>query len=131
MDDYFSQFAMVCIEMLCAYMFISCLFHLQDMAIFQTLCIPQSIQANIDVDLNVEEIENISFLVENGILKRNTVFDWKEYVEVKDTNGNDLKDYVYIEGNVNTAIAGMYTLKYTLKWNEQMRVKEAKYYVIE
>lgn len=101
------------------------------MAIFQTLCIPQSIQANIDVDLNVEEIENISFLVENGILKRNTVFDWKEYVEVKDTNGNDLKDYVYIEGNVNTAIAGMYTLKYTLKWNEQMRVKEAKYYVIE
>lgn len=83
------------------------------------------------VNYEVPEVDETMFVVENAILPLNSIFDWTDYVHVQDTAGNDLLDYITVEGTVDTSQYGSYDLTFRLNWNGMNIVKSATFYVNE
>ena len=76
-------------------------------------------------------VEESDFIVKNAILAPNSDFDWHDYVQVKDSNNNDLINYVVVTGEVDTSQYGPHTLHFSLNWNGKNIEKEATFYVRE
>lgn len=83
-----------------------------------------------NVDYTIPTVEEGDFIVENGIIDKDSVFNWKDFVSVNSTNGIDLIDYISISGDrVDTSVPGKYEIVYTLNWNGNIISKVAYIYV--
>ena len=86
--------------------------------------------ANVDYSLPV--VQESDFLVQNGVLDKNSTFDWRDYVKAKSVEGVDLLDFISLSGDVvDTSIPGRYSVSFTLNWNGKSIEKSAQYYVRE
>lgn len=83
-----------------------------------------------DVDYTIPTVEEGGFVVENGILDKGAVFNWKDYVTATSSNGEDLLSYITVSGDVvNTSRPGMYRVQFTLNWNGKSVTKISNIYV--
>lgn len=83
------------------------------------------------VSYDVPVVQPDDFVVDNAILELNSDFDWHDYVHVRDSNNNDLINYIVVSGTPDTSQYGSFTLIFTLNWNGKHIEKEATYYVRE
>lgn len=135
MRDFFKNWAWYLVEVIFGFFSIALLF-----SIFSNPVIKGTTLKNINqtvvganVDYTLPEVKENDFVVENGTLEKGDVFNWRNYVSVKATNGIDLRDYIVVVGDdkVDTSTPGAYKVKYKLNWNGKYIEKEATYYVKE
>ena len=83
-----------------------------------------------DAEVDYEPAQ-INFTVENAIVKKNTKFDWKDYVTVSiDGVAKDsYKKYVQPLTSVNTSRSGNHECKLQLNWNGKSIVKTMTVFV--
>ena len=89
------------------------------------------VSEGVKVDYDVNHVVDKNFRITETILELNSFFDWKEHVDVIESMGNDLTNYVVAIGNVNTSIAGSYKMSFVLNWNGQCIMKDVEFYVNE
>lgn len=84
---------------------------------------------SVQVEYKVPEIKE--FKVENAFLKKDSLFDWKDYVTAVSDDLENLINYVSITGEVNTAKLGKYEILYKLNFHGYSLIKKATYIVRE
>lgn len=82
------------------------------------------------VDYSIPVVSEHDFIVDNAILDKDSLFNWKDYVHVSSESVN-LIDYVSVSGSVDTSVVGDYTLTFRLYYNGEEIIKEATFYVKE
>lgn len=137
MKDFFSKYGWLCIEIITGSIAVAMLFGiLSNDTILQSSLVQQSIgqttiSSPVHIEYEVPLVQEDDFVVDNAILELNSAFDWKDYVHVNASNGNDLIQYITVSGNVDTTHYGSYTLNFQLNWNGKSIEKQATYYVKE
>ncbi len=132
MDDFISQYQWTVIEMVFGLLSISFLFSVcSQIRIIEPITfmsIDQSVEG-VQVQYDIPIVEEGDFIVDNAIIKKGDIFDWKDYVRVMDANDISLIDYVSTNGTVDTQTTGEYTLTFILNYNGKRIIKEAIFYV--
>lgn len=134
MDDFISQYQWTAIEMVSGLLSISFLFTVcSQIRIIEPvtfMSINQSVEG-VQVEYDIPLIEEGDFIVDNAIIKKGEIFNWKDYVRVMDNNNISLIDYVSVNGIVDTQTVGEYTLTFILNYNGKTIIRDAILYVRE
>lgn len=134
MNDFFSEFGWTIVEIisgLLSLMFLMSIFSNSIIINSHSMSNLEQTVTGAHVSYNIPTVDSHDFVVDNAILEKDSVFNWKDYVHVKTSNDLIIIDYVSVEGEVDTSIPGEYTLVFELNFNGKNIVKQATYYVKE
>ena len=133
MDDFFSHYQWMAIEMICGLMSICFLFsvcsQIEIIKPVTFMSIDQSVEG-VHVEFDIPVIEDDDFIVDNAILEKGERFQWQDYVRVN-SNNISLIDYITVYGHVDMQRVGEYTLTFILNYNGEKIIKEGLYIVKE
>lgn len=133
MEDFFEKFTFLIVEIIIGSIIVGLLISfvigiVKENEIFEKF-ISESIDSEIRTTYEVSSIEDIEFIVKNGILEIGDLFIWENFVSVYDLANNNLIERVHVSGEVDTSTPGIYEVLYTLEFQSQIIVKKGIYYV--
>jgi len=133
MEDFFEKFTFLIVEIIIGSIIVGLLISfvigiVKENEIFEKF-ISESIDSEIRTTYEVSSIEDIEFIVKNGILEIGDLFIWENFVTVYDLANNNLIERVHVSGEVDTSTPGIYEVLYTLEFQSQIIVKKGIYYV--
>lgn len=134
MKNFFSHYGWAIIEGICGFLILGMFIGLLSNSIminsFSFSTLNQSVEG-ANIHYTIPTVQENDFVVDNAILDKNSIFDWKNYIHVQSSESHDLINYISVDGEVNTSQEGTYELKFSLNWNGKNIVKKATYYVKE
>lgn len=127
----FNEFSMFGISVICAIISLTLMSEILNSSILKDeIILPyKRNDLGISLDYEVPDLSVDDFMVIKNKLNEGDNFNYKDYLSVHDTNGVDLRNFVTMEGEVNTKVPGLYDVKLILRWNAKTIIKLASFYV--
>lgn len=134
MNDFIDKYSWTLIEFIVGFFSITLIMSIFSDAVILNNHSINSIDQSLPVphtSYNVPIIEENDFVVTNAIVEKDSVFNWKDYVNIQTEYSLDLFEYIVVEGEVDTSHPGAYPLLFRISFNGVSIIKEATFYVRE